>query len=95
MKRLVYIILAIGISLCVLPIFFIIWAGNFAQRHGCRLDEAGIYPCIVDGTDWGSTLAAASLLGWILILTLPIAGILSAVFLVIFAVDLFLRWRRS
>jgi len=33
------------------------WAMDFANTHGCRVDEAGTYPCIVDGEDWGPTLA--------------------------------------
>lgn len=94
MKRFAYITLGIGIALCLLPVAFLIWAGRFAERHGCRLDEAGVYPCIVDGTDWGSTLAAASFSGWALLLTLPLASLLALILLAIFAVDMFLRWRR-
>lgn len=94
MKRLAYLLLGIGIALCLLPIPLILWASRFAQNHGCRLDEAGIYPCVIGGTDWGSTLAAASFSGWLLILTLPLAGLLALALLALFAVEMFLRWRR-
>ncbi|MGR3661059.1 MAG: hypothetical protein ACU0CA_07720 [Paracoccaceae bacterium] len=33
------------------------WAMDFAKSHGCKVNEAGVYPCIVNGKDWGQILA--------------------------------------
>ena len=33
-----------------------LWALDFAEEHGCIVNEARIHPCIVDGKDWGEAL---------------------------------------
>ncbi|SFJ19938.1 hypothetical protein [Celeribacter neptunius] len=81
MRRRWYALLSLGIALCLSPMVAVFWADGFAARHGCRLDEAGIYPCVVNGHDWGTTLGTAFLSGWLMLFTLPLAGLLSVVML--------------
>lgn len=57
LKRYRYLLLItinLGISYLVYQGF---WAWEFAETYGCRVDEAGVYPCIVDGFDYGPQLA--------------------------------------
>ena len=54
------------------PVPFLFFASWFAEANGCTVNEGGIYPCIVDGTDWGDSLAMMGMSGWLLIATIPI-----------------------
>ncbi|WP_417257716.1 hypothetical protein [Celeribacter sp.] len=91
MKTLFYALFSLGILICLSPLAAVLWSSFFAARHGCRLDEAGSYPCIVNGHDWGGTLGSAFISGWYLIVTLPMAGLFAAIMLGMF---LFGRWRK-
>ena len=51
------------------------WAMDFANTHGCRIDEAGTYPCVVDGKDWGAILARKTGLVTLLSFMAPIVVI--------------------
>lgn len=64
---------AVVLLLCALPLVSVIWASGFAERHDCVLNEAGRHPCIVKGEDWGGTLGAAFLAGWLMLVTVPVA----------------------
>ncbi|MEH7828461.1 hypothetical protein [Gemmobacter denitrificans] len=88
MRKWVYGILILGLILCFSPLLAVIWAVNFAARHGCDLHEGGINPCLVDGADWGETLYTAFVSGWFMLLTLPVAGILGIVLLAFALYDL-------
>ncbi|SLN35527.1 hypothetical protein AQS8620_01240 [Aquimixticola soesokkakensis] len=92
MSKALYVCLGLGIALCLSPLVGVIWSSWFAARHGCRLDEAGAYACVVNGQDWGGLLGAAFLSGWLMLVTLPIGGILVVALVVKIAFDL---WRRS
>lgn len=58
------------------PLVCVVLATGVAGALGCRLDEAGIYPCPVLGLDLGSPLAVAAMMGWFMLLTWP--GMLAA-----------------
>ncbi|WP_460274874.1 hypothetical protein [Celeribacter sp. ULVN23_4] len=94
MKKALYTLLSLGIALCLAPIPALIWVSWFAERHGCRVDEAGVYPCIVNGHDWGGTLAGLGMTGWLLLLTLPLAALLALALVILIVVDLIRRPRR-
>jgi hypothetical protein len=53
-----YVVIAPFILAILYVVYDGFWAIDFAKEHACRIDEAGVYPCIVDGHDWGRTLAA-------------------------------------
>ena len=58
--------------LCFLPLFGLLPAGTIATAAGCRLDEGGVYPCVIAGTDYGHTLNVLFVLGWLLFATGPL-----------------------
>ena len=91
MKKALYAILSIAFVLCFTPLVAVTWASSFAARHGCRLDEAGRYPCIVNGEDWGGLIGAAFLSGWAMLITLPLAALFALALVLLIAFDL---WRR-
>ena len=94
MKRIAYIVLWIIVAICSLPIVGAVWAAWFANRHGCSLNEAGSHPCIVNGTDWGQTLAGVFVSGWFAIVTIPIGLAALAIIIVMFIVGR-IRKRRA
>ncbi|WP_206956521.1 hypothetical protein [Trinickia acidisoli] len=44
-----------------------------ASANQCRLDEAGIYPCVVHGHDFGNLLSTMFVAGWAGLVTIPAA----------------------
>jgi hypothetical protein len=60
-------IVLIGIS----PFISVFIAAAIADAHGCRLDEAATYPCLVGGRDLGELLGTMSLMGWAGLITIP------------------------
>jgi ABC-type enterochelin transport system permease subunit len=65
----ILLIILIGIS----PFISVFIASVIADAHGCRLDEAATYPCVVGGRDVGDLLGAMSLMGWAGLITIPSA----------------------
>lgn len=59
--------------ICLSPIGLITWASLFAERHGCRLNEGSVNPCVVNGVDYGERLYSAFVSGWYLLVTGPVA----------------------
>ncbi|MHA7212227.1 hypothetical protein ACX83E_00025 [Burkholderia pseudomallei] len=55
------------------PLILVIIASAAAGANGCGLDEAGAYPCIILGRDFGRILATMSVLGWAGPVTISIA----------------------
>ena len=81
------------IAICLLPVAAVVWSSWFAERHGCVLNEAGAHPCIVDGTDWGDTLATAFVSGWFGLITLPVAALVAITLAVTLVIRLMRRRR--
>jgi hypothetical protein len=77
--------------LMAVPLLNVIIAGTIATQMGCRVDEAGIYPCIVFGMDIGPLLAVMGVSGWLMLVTLPILALLLPVWLII---GIRVLWRR-
>lgn len=55
------------------PFIPVIIASAVAGANGCRLDEAGAYPCVILGHDLGGLLATMGVLGWAGLVTIPTA----------------------
>jgi hypothetical protein len=75
------------------PIISVVIAGSIANAHGCRLDENGIYPCLINGVDYGRELATMAMMGWLMLATLPFGAMAGFVLLVICVLH-FISWRR-
>lgn len=48
--------------------------GIIADANGCALNEAGVHPCMIGGSDYGETLHFMFMLGWFGIITLPLGA---------------------
>lgn len=75
MHRTLVIALILVCVVSLTPLFGVVWASWFADRHGCDLHEGFQTPCIVDGQDWGDTLYTAFVAGWLMLVTLPVAAL--------------------
>ena len=85
--------LALGLLLVVtlFPIPLLLFVSWFAEANGCTVNEGGIHPCFVNGRDWGTTLAAMGMSGWLLIATLPLLALGLAVWLLVLVIHLLAR----
>jgi len=84
-------IMTLALLACLAPLASLALAGAVAGAHGCRLHEGFVNPCVIGGADWGGTLYAMGMMGWLMITTLPVAA---AIALVWIAVEL-VRWVRA
>ncbi len=55
-----------------LPVVSVAIAGGIANANGCQLDEGSVHPCIVNGQDVGETLYTMGVMGWLMLVTIPI-----------------------
>lgn len=69
-----WIVLAIILLVALAPVLSVIVAGTIADANGCALDEGSVHPCIVNGTDIGSTLYALGVMGWFMLATIPLGA---------------------
>jgi hypothetical protein len=68
--------LALILIVGLFPVPLLFAMSMIAESNGCTVNEGGIYPCMVNGTDWGTTLAMMGMSGWLLIVTVP-AGLVA------------------
>jgi hypothetical protein len=72
------------------PILATLSAGLVANLNGCALDEGSVHPCGVLGMDIGGFLYGLAVMGWLFLLTLPLA-IVTVAGWVVFAIVALLR----
>jgi hypothetical protein len=70
------------------PVFSLGIAVLIANGAGCTLDEGNIHACLVLGIDLGGTLYAMAVLGWLMIATIPLGGMLLACWAIFLCVHL-------
>jgi hypothetical protein len=91
----VYIVLGVLLLvLTLLPLLSVLFASAVASAHGCALDEGSIHPCLVMGSDWGEALYGFGVLGWLMLVTLPLGGSALLVWLLILLIHRWV-WRRQ
>jgi hypothetical protein len=83
LRRVALVGLTVLTVLMAVPLLNVVIAGTIATQMGCRLDEAGTYPCIVLGIDIGPLLAVMSVSGWLMLVTLPVLAFLLPVWCII------------
>ena len=66
---------ALVILVCLLPLASVMLSGAVAKRLGCTVSSAGAQPCMAGGLDIGATLYTMGGLGYLMMLTLPLAAI--------------------
>jgi hypothetical protein len=65
----------------VLPVALAFLAAGIASAAGCVLHEGFANACVIGGTDWGETLYTLFVMGWLALMTLPLAALGLAVLL--------------
>ena len=74
--------LALIVLFGIAPLLAALAAGGIGNALGCVVNEGGASRCIVAGHDIGGILLDMFVLGWLMFLTLPVAGIAFLVWLV-------------
>ena len=76
--RLVFVLALLA---CIAPMISVLVAGTIADHYGCRLHEGFVNPCLVNGTDIGTTLYNMGMMGWFMLFTLPIGALVIVVWI--------------
>ena len=76
------------------PIASIAAAGAIARWNGCTLHEGFVNPCPVGGWDIGGTLYTMSVMGWFLIVSIPLGVVALAVWTTAWLLWAIVRRRR-
>lgn len=74
---------ALAVAACALPLVSMFTAAGIANLLRCRLHEGNVNPCIVGGVDIGATLYGMAVGAWLMLLTLPLAVMLLALWAVV------------
>jgi len=84
------VLLLIGVA----PLLSALTAGLIAEAAGCDLHEGFVTPCVIAGADRGETLYAMFAMGWLGLVSLPLALIGAAALAVTAFLALLRRARR-
>jgi ABC-type antimicrobial peptide transport system permease subunit len=87
-KKILLIVLNLSIIACIVliglaPIIPTAIAAEVADAYGCKLDESGVHPCLINGVDYGETLLTMGMMAWLAIASIPIAIGLFVIYLVV------------
>ena len=77
------VLLAVATLVGVAPLVSVLVASGFASALDCPLDEGSVHPCMLAGVDIGETLYAAFVVGWLMLLTLPVLLVTALVWIVL------------
>lgn len=91
---LMWLVLAAILLFAAAPVISVAIAGMIAEANGCQLHEGFVNPCIVGGVDWGGTLYALGVMGWLMLATLPLGALALAAWVVAAIVLLVVGHRR-
>jgi len=73
------------VLMAFLPIVLTMLAAFVASVNGCRLDEAGYYPCVIAGHDFSHLLGNLGMTFWYAFFSMPAALALAFVWLLVMA----------
>ena len=76
------------------PVLSVVLASVIARWGGCAVDEGGSHPCMVGGKDWGEALYTMFVLGWFMLLTIPVGALAFAGWVIALILHRG-RWRRQ
>ncbi len=86
------IVVAVIVLIGIAPVLSVVIASTVASANGCELHEGFANPCVIGGIDFGDTLYAMGVTGWLALVTLPLAALLGVAYVVFVAIALL--WRR-
>ena len=78
-----WIVLALIVLVAFAPIGSVIMCGWIANAHGCKVDEGSVHPCMINGKDYGQLLYTLGVLGWLMLVTLPVGALAFAIWLIV------------
>ncbi|WP_299042792.1 hypothetical protein [uncultured Tateyamaria sp.] len=93
-RRAQYAGLVAALLICAAPLVSAAIAGTVAHAYDCTLHEGFVTPCVIGGVDWGGTLYAMGVMGWLLLITVP-AGAVILLALALCALRDLIAWRRG
>lgn len=68
------------------PVLSVIVAGGIANFGGCVLNEGNVHPCVIGGVDLGETIYTMFVLGWLMLVTLPMGALALLIWIIVAAV---------
>ena len=77
--------------LAALPLISVAVAGEIATANGCDLDEGSVHPCVVNGQDIGETLYTLGMMGWFMLVSIPVGIGLAVLYVVLVGVFYIVR----
>jgi hypothetical protein len=78
-----WIVLAIIGMIALAPVASVVACGVIANAHGCRVDEGSVHPCVINGKDYGQMLYTLGVMGWLMLVTLPIGALAFVIWLIV------------
>ena len=69
------------------PVFSVLLTAAVARACGCRVDEGNPHPCKCCGVEIGGLLYTGGVLGWLFLLTGPVAVVLAVIWTIIILVS--------
>ncbi|MEM8656077.1 MAG: hypothetical protein AAGF36_15155 [Pseudomonadota bacterium] len=93
-RRTQYIALCLALLICGAPILSVLAASLIANTYDCTLHEGFVNPCVIGGVDWGETLYAMGVMGWLMLITVPAGAVILVLLMVRLLRDLIARRRR-
>ena len=54
------------------PVGSVILCAVISNVGGCKVDEGSMHPCIINGQDYGQLLYTLGVLGWLMLVTIPV-----------------------
>jgi hypothetical protein len=77
------------------PILSAVIAGSIASANGCELHEGFANPCVIAGRDYGQLLYNMGVMGWLALLTFPLAAFTVLSYLIALLVFYAVRRRKK
>jgi hypothetical protein len=77
------IMMGLSLFVCSLPLLGVLVTSIVASSLGCRVDEGSVHPCYLFGVSIGNALYTLGVMGWLMLVTLPIAVFLLVAWIVI------------
>ncbi|MCC5985766.1 MAG: hypothetical protein JJU42_15530 [Rhodobacteraceae bacterium] len=71
-------VLAVIAFVALLPVISVLIAGGIATLGGCELNEGFVNPCVFFGVDLGGLLYGMGVMGWFMLLSLPMGALAAA-----------------
>ncbi len=88
------VILVVIVLFAAAPFLSVLFTYAIADANNCVVNEATVNPCMVMGADWGELLYFTGVMGWFMLVTIPLGGGALIVWLVILLIH-YLAWRQK